>query len=787
MIYLVSVSVLLYLLLIAMVLGKRIADFLPSSFRSSVGFYIAPLLGLASLVLIATAYGWLFPFKTGFSIALSSGLLLFGIALEKQRVALFHDWLIISAFALIATIPIFAPAIQFDSFNPFNDAFTYLVHGQWLQEHPFYEAARTSGLYPAESRVALYQGEGHRMGASFFLGFVQSLFHLEWSYYAYLPTVAVAFALGNLAIGGVIQQVVPVSRGVALTLCTLPAFSVNGFVFGAQYGFFPQTFGLAFAAGIACLIPGIIAYTLDAKPTWAKQFFHLLPLSLCCAAFMVSYNDMFPLVGTGISLFIVLACSLYWTERYRIIGSMLMFAIQVLVIVNAEGVRIIRNFVGVLMNTASGTLRFGWPIHWSPIQFVAHSFGMKAPFDGNVFFVDRLFSTWIFSILLIAIVVILVKILREKQKNLTILLLACINVVFWLTFLKFRYATPGLEGEVGNTFLQFKLANWLAPFNLGILGIATAWLWVNSTRYKRIFKYIVATPLVAGMIVHYVIVAKMFTLQFQNETQRTHSPFNALLDLRSRVANIPKDQLFYLVAPNEPHKITQMVAYILYDRKLITEYEDDYLRSFLPKNERDMHIEKAGWMIQLKPTKTADENPLDRVGPFLLRRAPFSFYSLESITSTYGAESDGHKTWIWVKDFIEYRLRHIGKTPKARVKFQFFPSGNTRTLFMELKTPSGKRLASFEILMNGAWGEYESPAIDMGSEDIVIRLTADGEPSRLSADDPRKARFLIQNLSFSDITFDTLNNEARTPETVKQYKHRTERRLRVLEETLSGS
>jgi len=779
--------VLLCLLLLVTALGRRIADFLPSPLKDSVEFYIAPLLGLASLVLVTAVYGWLSPFKTSLSITISIGLIFFCILFEKQKSALFLHWLIISAFAIVATIPILAPAIRFDSFNPFNDTFTYLVHGQWLQAHAFSEAARASGFFPAETQVVLYQGAGHRMGASFFLGFVQSLFHLDWSYYAYLPTVGLVFALGSLATGGVIQQAIPVSRTVCLALCTLPAFSVNGFVFGAQYGFFPQTFGLAFAAGLACLIPGLITYTLSAKPTWTKQFFYLVPLTLCCSAFLITYNDMFPVVGAGVGLFLLLVGWMYWSEKKRIIVSVLIFAVQVMAVVNIEGVRILRNFLHTLLGAASGAVHFGWPVRWSPIQFVAHSFGMKSPFDSNVFFVDRLFSIWIFPILLIAIVAILVKIFRAKPRNLTVLFFACINVIFWLAFLKFRYATPGLEGEIGNTFLQFKLAKWLAPFNLGLLGIATAWLLVNCEKYKRICKYTVVTALVAGMTIHYVIVAQMFTLQFQDETMQKHSPFNVFLDLRSRVANIPKDQVIYLGIPTEHHKITQMVAYTLSDRKLAGKYEDGYLRGSIPEGERDMSIEVADWMIQLKPTQTLDENPLDRVGPFLIRRAPFSFYNLESITGGYRTETGDHKTWNWVKDSIEYRFHHIGKTPKTKVKFQFLLSGKPRTLSLELNTYTGKRIASFEIPMKGGWGEYESPVVDTNSEDIVIRLKADGEPARLSAGDSREAKFLIQNLSFGYTPLDTLNDDVHTPGSIKQYNQRAERRLRVLKETLSGS
>lgn len=785
MIYLTSVTVIVCLLLVVTALGRRIADLLPDPFRDTVGFYITPLLGLAGVILITTLYGWLSPFKTSISLALAVGLVLIGIKFEKQRSELFRDWMVVSAFAIIATISILAPGIRFDSFNPFNDTFTYLVHGQWLQEHAFSEVARASGFFPAETQIVVYQQGRHRMGGSFFLGFVQSLFHLEWSYYAYMATAGVVFAVGSLALGGIIQQVVPVSRKLTLVLATLPAFTMNGFVFGAQYGFLPQTFGLAFASGLACLIPGLMAYTLSTKPVWTKQFFNLLPLSLCCSALLVTYNDMFPVVGAGIGLFLLLVGWMYWGERSRIFISLVIFTAQVMAVVNIEGVRILGNFLHSVLGAASGAVRFGWPVPWSPIQFVAHSFGMKSPFDSNVFLVDRLFSTWIFPILLIGIVAVLAKILRAQSRNLTVVFLICINVIFWLAFLKFRYITAGLEGEVGHTFLQFKLAKWLAPFNLALLGISIAWLWVNGGKYRHICKLTVLTGLMAGMAIHCVVIAQMFTLQFQDEAMQKRSPFNVFLDLRSRVASIPKDQVIYLGIPGEHHKVTQMVAYTLSDRKLAGKYEDGYLRGSIPEGERDMPMGKADWMIQLKPARTADENPLDRVGPFLIRRAPFSFYNLESVAGAYDTETGDNKTWNWVKDFIEYRFSHIGKTPKAKVNFQYLLAGEPRTLTLELHTKTGKRLAIFAVPMKGGWGEYESPAIDTDSEDIVIRLTADGEAGRLNAGDSREARFLIQNLSFGVIPLEVLN-EGGKPSTIKQYEQRTERRLRVLKETPGG-
>ena len=120
MIYLTSITVLVSLLLLLTVVGRRITDFLPTLLRESVGFYVSPLLGLVCVVLITTVYGWISPFKTEISIPLYIGLFLIGIAFEKQRTEFLRTWVIISAFVIVVTIPVLAPAIRFNSFNSFN-------------------------------------------------------------------------------------------------------------------------------------------------------------------------------------------------------------------------------------------------------------------------------------------------------------------------------------------------------------------------------------------------------------------------------------------------------------------------------------------------------------------------------------------------------------------------------------------------------------------------------------------------------------------------------------------
>jgi hypothetical protein len=132
-------------------LGRRVVDVLPSQLSDRVGLYIAPLLGLACIVLFSTLYGWLSPFTTSYSLALVAVILILSFRFEKNWKELIRNWLFVSAFVLLASFPILASAIRFNAFNPFNDSFTYLVHAQWLQEHAFYETARASGFFPAET------------------------------------------------------------------------------------------------------------------------------------------------------------------------------------------------------------------------------------------------------------------------------------------------------------------------------------------------------------------------------------------------------------------------------------------------------------------------------------------------------------------------------------------------------------------------------------------------------------------------------------------------------------
>lgn len=751
MLFLVATAVLLFLTILITTIGRRLSDCLPTHLQESASFYISPILGLAALVLIATLYGWLFPFKPVLSLGIVIVLFVFGVAFEKNRLGLYYDWLIISLFAVIVTVPIFASAIRFNGFNPFTDIFTYLVHGQWLQEHSFSQHACASGFFPAETQVVLYQNAGHRMGGSFLLGFIQSLFKLEWSYYAFLPTVGIAFSAACLVIGAIIRQVFPkATKSVCIMLSTLPAFSMNGFVFGAQWGFFPQTFGLAFSFGIIFLIPGLFTNVVHYNPERKIQILYAIPLAVCFSAFLICYNDMFPVIGTVILLFIAVLLARHWKQRKSILYFTIIFSIQTLILINIEGIRIFRNFIHTVLGAGTGSVNFGWPVLWAPIQFIALSFGMKSPFNDGALGIDTILSVWLFPVCLVLITFILYKVLKEKPWNFSLLFIICANIILWAVFIKFRYATISMNGGIGHTFLQFKIAKWLAPFNLALLGILITWVFINSGNYRKICVTMFMGAFLIGMGIQSRTITKLFMQQFQDETMRKYSPFDLFLELRSRVENIPKNKVIYLAIPNEHHKLTQMVAYTLFDRRLSGNYEDGYIRGSIPENERNMPVTSADWIILFKPVPAVSEDPLSRIGPFIIHRSAYPIFQMDSFTGAYATETLNGRTWNWVNNTVEYKFVNLGKVAKAKLHFQYLLAGSPRNLYLELCTYAGKQLATFRIPMSEGWGEFQSPVINTDSENIIIRLKADGNPIRLSGTDARQAKFLIQNISLDN-------------------------------------
>lgn len=753
MIFLISLSIISIVMILSLLIGRMLARLLSTKTSSPAhNYFICPLIGMSLIILICKQIGNYSQFNTYISISIISLLILIGLILERDIRNLIKSSIMVLIFSLLVSLPILSSVIHFDAFNTFNDTFTYLVHSQWLQDHKFSQQIQGSGNFPAESQIYLYQTQGSRMGASFFLAFLQSGFNLEWSYYVYLSAICIIFACGSLAISGTIYKVTGCNIYLSLLLGLLPAYSLNGFIYGSVYGFFPQTFGLSFVAGLIYLLPDTLNKLPALNLKLSKIFVEVLPLSLIASALILCYNDMFLIVLVGIITFIIYLLISKWELKYSLFKIIFVTSFQTIVFINTELLRIYKSLIGGALAIAKGVY-VGWPVPWSPLEFLAHSFGLKSAlsFDKNslLYFLDLFISEWVFLLLLILLIVKLLK----RSLSPTVVFILIINVIYIAAFLKFRYINLGYApGEIGHSFLQWKISKWLVPFNLTLLGIFLGELSKQTGLFRLASLFIPSALILYGGYINIFITPRYVTTPFLAETGRARSAFNLFLDLRSRVAAIPKNEVIYLGIPVEHHKLSQMIMYALMDRKLAGKYADGYIRGSIPENQRDMNPSDAKWYLRYSPLVSKGENPLNRIGPLYLHDSPYSFYELTSIKDTYGTEGgDITGRWNWVEHKAYYIFNHFGVPNKLcapKLRFEYLINGKGRRLFIKAKDlVSGKELYSASILTSSGWNEFTTPAFKNEClNEITIEIEADGDSIPISDSDTRRAKFVIKDI-----------------------------------------
>src|SRR5213076_3389526 len=97
------------------------------------------------------------------------------------------------------------------------------------------------------------------------LALLQSLLHLSWAYAAYPTLLIAAVSSCCLSLGfPLARQLRPMRRALRLMLLALPAFSLGGLTFGANFGFMPQTLGMALAAGALFMAGPVLGWVAHA-------------------------------------------------------------------------------------------------------------------------------------------------------------------------------------------------------------------------------------------------------------------------------------------------------------------------------------------------------------------------------------------------------------------------------------------------------------------------------------------------------------------------------------------
>lgn len=638
MLYLACLLVTLVMVVSITVIGRRIAALLPEPHAAIGRFALAPVLGLAAVTLYATLHGWLWPFTLATTALPLAAAVLICAWWERDRRTLVVDLATIAAVTVITSSTVLMPLLRFDTYDPFNDTFTYLMHGQWLQSHAFSETAPDSGQFPALTQVRLYQNAGHRMGASFVLAFVQAAFDVPWSYQVYPAVVSVALTAGAFAVAGIVQIVTPCGRGLAILITIATATLMNGFASGATAGFMPQTFGLAFAVGALGLLGALLAEHGPATPaapppvslpTLALQ---AIPTALLISALAYAYNDMLPFVAAGIVLYLLARLLVARAGLPRTLLVLVVVAAQSLVVVNWETVRIVKNFLDTVLAVGGGVMVIGWPVPWPVSAFVAHAFGLKSGLEGGWLLENRSATLAVLVVLLVLVVGTLAVLFRDRRRLAPLGPMIGLIGVLAIAFLHFRYnAAPHWPGDVGQGFLQLKTVSWMSPFVSVLAGVAFARL-ANGTGGRRFERpiAIVLTATIALAVYWNFRAATVRSTPIRAETGWQTSSFDALLALRELVRSVPADKPIYLDFGSAHHKLRQMVAYVLHDRPLAGDYRDDsYMTATIRPDERVMPRGVADWVLTLASPADIAARDAPIVGTMILKRVDARRSSIE--------------------------------------------------------------------------------------------------------------------------------------------------------------
>ena len=752
-IFLISIMCTVALVFGATVIGRYLALLLPSRLRPTARFYLAPALGLAFLTVAASLVGRWLPLGNGFVAAKLTLVPLVWAWLHEpfKRRALAHA-LSNGLFALAAGVTILVPLLVYGAFNAHNDAFTYLAHSSWLQDHAFSETIAPSPVTPLTTQIAMYQHFGFRMGGSFLLALLQSAFGLQWAYFAYPAIIIGAVFSTCLSLGfPIARNLGRFGRSVRLLLLCFPAFGFGGLGFAADYGFLPQTLGMTFACSLLFLLGPIVKWqTSHERLCMAASLKAGMLSALLLSAMTFAYSEFVPFVG--LALVIVALLTMVQTGKLLplIVYGLVVFLFS-LILLNVE---ILRSYSALKLQSGAVV---GTPIDWTLLGFVAHALGVHGG-AWDTFQWTTPSANWgsyaggSVSVLILGVLLgISAPKMLGAARTAALLPVTTMLVILSIGLLYFRYgvASPFPVG-VGQSWSQFKLADWAHPFLSVFLLLA---LLLSLSRLDVRAGKVVTVAAVIGLIgAAALAVERVRPVAKSYGNVRDVAQF--YLDFREAVlTSCAPEAPVYLALADRDLKFRRMALLYLPDNQIFSDWEgDDSIPAWLPEDQRRMKLAAGQCIVERRSSEQVVRNGLD-VGPFTVGlMVEEGGIRVGSVEGAHAQEANGEDWWRWIEREAIFELQPLlvpDNAHRTRVTFTYETRGpQTITLGLEAGGQHDARhLASVTIKSSGTAPAVFDQLLDVRPSDIRrLRVTTDGVASPLQAPDPRSAAWRIQNL-----------------------------------------
>jgi hypothetical protein len=738
------------ILSLATLIGRLCAGILPYKLRGAARFYLSPAFGLACLTIISSLCGRFRPLGDTILIpVLVVALLVFSVLHERKAWEAVRHALLVSGFGFICGASVLGPLFAFGAFDAHNDAFTYLVHSNWLQVHAFREIIPPASVTPQDTQVYIYQSQKFRMGGSYLLAALQALLNLRWSDEIYPAFVVTTVAACCLAIGVPLRNYLrPLSRWIRLALLALPSFGFGGLVFGANFGFLPQSVGLALSASLLFVVGALLRWTA----TTNNSSVAIAKAALLCAVLfsgaVFAYTEIIPflVLAIGGSTLILAVKHRAWRNLLLFLGISIGVSIAVL---NTE---LLRAYAALRIQTGAVV---GSPVDWSLLGFAAHALGVHGGVWGAAFQwaapASAGSATFYLGLTLFGLVIAILAIGTPTIWRATAsgeLLPAVVALTLFIVgFLYFRYITPSpFATGVGQSWSQFKLVEWANPFIMTLVLVALLSLREKSPAF---FGSIAIAASVSGFIGTTLVgIAQTIPLMaYYSGVTDLHHFYR---ELRTTVSTIcPRTAPIYLDLGGTNLKFRQMAVLYLPDRELESDWTDDGYFSTLPPAQNKQAPTAGGCVIE----RLGEGRWLTAgttVGPFRVGLFDgVGRVQIASMIGGYGRESDGSNWWLWVPRKVSFRLQPLlgsNAGPRTRLRFEYLTRGKqTLTLsFIENDGSSQTRL----LPSSGTEMAVFDQEIDVPPRKLAqLSIETDGKPTPLGASDPRVAAWMIRNVT----------------------------------------
>ena len=466
------------------------------------------------------------------------------------------------------------------------------------------------------------------------------------------------------------------------------------------------------------------------------------------SAFLYAYSNYFPFLLLALSVSFIFI--LFWNKEHKkYFFIFLIFVISLIIIfVNVELKRMAINLITTI-SIGSGGVAIGWPIYWTPIEFLGFMAGLKSGFNGPlpIKFVDYLYSLLILSTIVFSLYYGF-KEFRKKRIRIFVLIPIALIFASLVIFLKMRYLTPGiLPLEQGATFLQLKTAKYASPFVI-ILLISS--FFIVTRKFKFINKYSVyfLVSYFFLAVIHNYIAMKNINGDF---IVKVGSPaaYNELLNVKKYIDNnIDINDVIYLDLPGPLHKLRQMVAYVLLNRKVSGNYTDDgYIHGRVPESERNMPINEAQYIIRHTNNNfaTPKSDVIKRFGNlFLIENNPLSLIFKKRVGG-YGSEYDNDGMWNWTSKKIEY-VFHSNNSANVMLNFYYHSMIENSQISLTIYNDSEIIKQSF---LNDSSGDVVTDGIYIKPNSLVRIVFESNKNGKKFNKDPRDLNFLIKNIRFT--------------------------------------